>query len=114
MLADEDEEKPIKTETSQPIKTERIDEDGPIKAEKGDTDIAVDMMNELEALKNAPPPQEKKWVGEKIQKSFHFENELFNKKTPVIKKLMPEINCKCVHAKNCKLKKKTNFFYLFI
>lgn len=60
MLADEDEEKPIKTETSQPIKTERINEDGPIKAEKGDTDIAVDMMNELEALKNAPPPQEKK------------------------------------------------------
>ncbi|XP_034309636.2 ATP-dependent RNA helicase DHX8 [Magallana gigas] len=59
MLADEDEEKPIKTETSQPIKTEGIDEDGPIKAEKGDTDIAVDMMNELEALKNAPPPQEK-------------------------------------------------------
>ncbi|XP_061186085.1 ATP-dependent RNA helicase DHX8-like [Saccostrea echinata] len=51
MLLDEDEEKPIKTERTEDIK--------PIKTEVTDVDVAGDMMNELEALMNAPAPKEK-------------------------------------------------------
>ncbi|XP_062602763.1 ATP-dependent RNA helicase DHX8-like, partial [Saccostrea cucullata] len=64
MLLDEDEEKPIKTERtedSKPIKTERTDDSAtkPIKTDVTDVDVAGDMMNELEALMNAPAPKEK-------------------------------------------------------
>ena len=65
MLGGEDEENSsIKTESiedSQPIKAERTGEDQPIRRSGTDADKAVagDMMNELEALMNAPPPKEK-------------------------------------------------------
>lgn len=48
MLVDEDEEKPIKIETVEDVK--------PIKMDKSDTDVAGDMLNELEALMNDPAP----------------------------------------------------------